>query len=172
MRTSLHPNERSSSARARQALLVLALLLASGCYSYVPARVESVEPGQAVRVRLSPEEAERLEPVRMTNARVMDGVVLNRSDSELLVETPVGRLDPRQGTRPLHQRVNVPLVEIRDVELRERDNVKTGAILGGAALVAAVVVTAALKGGGGTRPVDGEGPAESWIPVLFRIAVP
>jgi hypothetical protein len=172
MHTSLHPDARSTSARARQALLVLSLLLASGCYSYVPARMESVEPGQAVRVRLSLEEAERLEPVRRTSARVMDGVVLSRSDSELLVETPVGRLDPRQGTRPLHQRVNVPLLEIRDVELRERDNFKTGAILGGAALVVAVGVTAALKGGGGTRPVDGEGPAESWIPLFFRFSVP
>lgn len=155
------------AGRARRVLLVASGMLVSGCYSYVPTRMEQIEPGQAVRVRLSPEEADRLQPVRMTDARVMDGIVVHRSDVELLVETPVGRTDPLAGTRSLLQRVNVPFGEVREIERRQRDRLRTGAAIGGVALVVGVGVAAVLKGGSGQRPTDGEGPAEYRGPTLI-----
>ena len=157
--------------RATRAALVSSLLLVSGCYSYVPANMGQIEPGQAVRVRLTPEEADRLEPVRLTDSRVLDGLVVNRSASELLVEAPIGRLDPMGGTRTLIQRISLPLGEIRDIERRERDRLKTGAAIGGVALVVGVGVFAALKGGSGRRSGEEPGPAESRSPVYIRVPV-
>jgi hypothetical protein len=153
-------SERWCAGRVPCVLLVVSGLLGSGCYSYVPARVEQIEPGEAVRVRLSPEEADRLQTVRMTDARVMDGIMVHRSDAELLIETSVGRLDPMAGTRSLLQRVNVPFAEVREIERRQRDSIRTGAAIGGVALVVGVGVAAVLRGGSGQRPSDGEGPAE------------
>lgn len=145
--------------------------LVSGCYSYVPARMEQIEPGQAVRVRLSPEEADRLQSVRMTDSRTMEGLVVNRSAAELFLETPVGRLDPMAGTRTLIQRINVPLGEIRDIERRQRDRLKTGVAIGSMAIVVGVGVVAAIQGGSGRRLGDDPGPAESRSPVMIRVPV-
>jgi hypothetical protein len=150
-------------------MLVFVSMISTGCYSYVPARMENIEPGQAVRLRLTPEEADRLDSVRMTDETVMDGIVVDRSNGELLVDTRVGTVDPMRRTQILHQRVNVPFGEIRDVELRERDRLKTGAAVGGVALVVGIGVAAALQGGSGGRPIDGEGPAEFRYPFILRL---
>ena len=160
--------------RPTRILLFAGLALASGCYSYVPARLESVEPGQAVRVRLSPEAADRLESIRLTDLRIMDGVVVTEGNGELLVDTPVGRLDPLTGSRSFMQRVNVPVGEIVEIEFRERDNLKTGAAVGAAAVAAGIAITIALRGGGGRRDGDpGPGPVEDRrFPIGFRLAVP
>jgi hypothetical protein len=70
----------------------------------------------------------------------------------------------------LHQRVNVPFGQIRDVELRERDKLKTGAAIGGVALVVGIGVAAALQGGSGGRTVDGDGPPEfHGYPFILRL---
>lgn len=142
----------------RRALVAGVLVLATGCYSYVPGRLESVQPGEAVRVRLTREEAERLEPVRISDMRYMDGVVVQRSGSELLVDTHVGSLDPQRGRRALIQRINIPLTEIQEVELRRRDYLKTGAVVGGFALATTVVILAARGGGIGGRDGGGDLP--------------
>lgn len=167
-------SRRATGGRAPRIFFILGVAVSSGCYSYVPARMESIEPGQAVRVRLSPEEAERLVEVRRTDTRVMDGVVIRFSDDELLVDTPVGRLDPMAGSSPLNQRVNVPAGEIRDIELRELDRLKTGAALGGVGLVVGVGIAAAIKGGFGERSGEGDGPAENrrYPPLILRLPLP
>jgi hypothetical protein len=150
-------------------MLVFVSMISAGCYSYVPARMENIEPGQAVRLRLTPEEADRLNSVRMTDETVMDGIVVDRSNSELMVDTRVGTADPMRQTRMLHQRVNVPFGQIRDVELRERDKLKTVAAVGGVALVVGIGVAAALQGGSGGRPIDGNGPPEFHGYPLLRV---
>jgi hypothetical protein len=170
-RTSTTAPRLTLPDRAKRAAFGLSLLFASGCYSYMPASLENIEPGQAVRVRLTPEEADRLQSVRQTDSRVMDGVVVNRSAGELLVETPVGRLDPMGGTRVLVQRIDIPLGEIRDIERRQRDRFKTGVAIGGVALVVGVGVVAALQGGSGRRTGEDPGPDESRSPVMIRVPV-
>lgn len=159
---------------SRSGLLVLACIIAAqGCYSYVPTRVETVQPGEAVRIRITQEEAERLEPVRLSDLRVMDAVMVRPERDEWLVETTVGRLDPQRGTRPLVQRVSLPLGEILEVEARRRDNLKTGAAVGAAGVAVGFGIAAALRGGFGQRSNEGEGPAEDrWFPIVLRLALP
>lgn len=144
------------------------LILVTGCYSYAPARLESIAPGQAVRVRLTAEEAERLEPVRVTDARLMEGVVVERAGAELLMDSHVGSLDPQRGRRSLVQRINVPVAGIQEVELRRLDTLKTGAAVGGFALATTAIILAARGGGIGSRDGGGDLPEfHGWdIPAL------
>lgn len=159
--------------RFQRILLVAGVLATQGCYSYVPTRLESVQPGESVRLRLSPEEAERLEAIRLTDVRLMDAVFLRGDPDEVLVETTVGRLDPQRGTRPLVQRVNIALGQIIEVESRQRDNLKTGAAVGAAGIAVGVGIAAALKGGFGQRSNEGEGPAEApRFPIVLRLSLP
>ncbi len=157
----------------RHLLLAAGLAAAQGCYSYVPTRLESIEPGQAVRLRLSADEAERLAEIRLTDLRTMDAVVVEQGGDRMLVETTVGRLDPMQGTRPLTQRVDVPLGGILEVEARQRDNVKTGAFVGSIGVAVGVGIAAALRGGFGQNSGEGEGPLEDrGLPFILRFALP
>lgn len=157
----------------RHLLLAAGLVAAQGCYSYVPARLESIEPGQAVRLRLSADEAERLAEIRLTDLRTMDAVVVEQGGDRMLVETTVGRLDPMQGTRPLTQRVDVPLGGILEVEARQRDNLKTGAFVGSIGVAVGLGIAVALKGGFGQGSGEGEGPLEDrGLPFILRFALP
>jgi hypothetical protein len=138
------------SKRAVVLSVVAASTLLGGCYSYVPSTLDAVEPGHAVRIRLTAAETERLAELRLSDERNMEGVVVRRTGDELLVETHVGRLDARAGTRPLTQRINVPIAEIQDVEFRRRDNLKTGAAIGALSVAVGVGIAAALSSGEGS----------------------
>jgi hypothetical protein len=159
--------------RPERILLVAGILLATGCYSYVPTRLETVQPGEAVRIRMSPEAAERLEPVRLTDLRIMDGILVAQNPSELFVDTSVGQLDRERGGRAFTQRVNVALGEVIEVELRQRDNLKTGALLGGLGVVAGVAIAASLQDGGGlARPDPGGDTEDRRTPFVLRFRLP
>ena len=146
------------------------LIMVTGCYSYSPAGLESIHPGHAVRVRLTAAEAERLEPIRVTDARLMEGTVVERSGVELLVDSHVGSLDPQRGTRALVQRINVPVAEIQEIELRRLDMLKTGAAVGGFALATTAIILAARGGGIGGRDGGGDLPEfRRWDVPALRI---
>jgi hypothetical protein len=159
--------------RGEHVLLAAGLVMAAGCYSYAPTRLDSLQPGQAVRVRLSPEEAERLEPMRRSDTRLMEGTVVDASGNGVTVNTAVTRLDPMSGTRALFQTLDVQPSGIIEVELRERDNLKTGATIGGIAVAVAVGLVAALSGDATSEDPPGTPPIEeAWLPVFLRLAFP
>lgn len=158
--------------RLYRVLLAGSIGLLAGCYSYVPTRLDVVEVGDPVRLRVTADAAERLEPVRLTDARLIEGLIVRRADSELLVDTKVGTLDPQRGQRAFTQRINVQLAEIQEVEFRRRDQLKTAAAVGTVGLVVGLGILAALQPGEG-------GPGDPIDPVpemrrtpfrLFRIA--
>ncbi len=159
----------------RTVLLAAGLALASGCYSYAPVRVDSLTPGQTVRVRLTPEEAMRLEEMRRTDNRLMEGTYLETSGLQMTVNTQVSRTDPMAGTRALIQTIDVPLSQVVEVEERSFDRVKTGAVVAGlaAGLVWAIIEATGDAVAPGTNPPPPP-PPESRIPSfsLFRFALP
>lgn len=161
--------------RGELVLLAAALVLATGCYSYTPTRVESLSPGQSVRVRLSIEETERLEEMRRSDSRLLEGTVIERSANQIMVDSPVTRLDPMTGTRALLQTLDIPVTGILEVELRERDDLKTAVFVGGLAVAAAIAISVAMggDGSGGDLPPTPT-PPESRIPVFsfFSFALP
>lgn len=154
--------------------LAAALLVGTGCYNYQVAEPGMLEPGGDVRIRLSPEAAERFEEVRMTEDRVMEGTLVEERDGELLVETSIGRIDPAAGGRILKQVISVPSAEVREVETRSLDRGKTYLVAGVAAGVLAYIVAGQFQDGGGSDGVTPPGPPESRVPSvrLFRVPFP
>jgi hypothetical protein len=155
----------------RLPLLLLAAgpLLATGCFSYQPTRLEAVSPGEAIRVRLSPEEADRLVDVRLTDERLVDGVLVSNGAEALLLDTTIGMNDPTRGMRALTQRIAIPITEVREVESRRINWFRTGAL--GAAIAAGtgIAIAAALAGGdAGNDPGPGNG-VELVVPRGFNL---
>lgn len=154
--------------------LAAALLAGAGCYNYQVAAPGMLEPGGDVRIRLSPEAAERLEEVRMTEERVMEGTLIEERNGELLVETAIGRIDPVAGGRILKQVISVPSAEVREVETRSLDRGKTALVAGVATGILAYIVAGQFQDGGGSDGITPPGPPESRaLPIpLLRVRFP
>lgn len=161
--------------RFQRALLTAGLFLATGCYAYSPTRVESLVPGQGVRVHLTPMEAVRLEEIRRTDDRVMEGTFQGTTGLVLSVSTPVSRNDPMTGMRALTQTVEIPVAQVVEVEEKRLDRLRTGALVAGltaGAVLGIVIATRNIESGGpGDRPTP---PDQSRIPSfpILRIPVP
>lgn len=133
---------------------VLLLLLSSpGCYSYRATTLDALRPGDEVRVRISPDEAERLAEALVSDDRLVVADVLEQSASALLVETQAAPV-VAPGARPLRQRISIPVQEIREVEMRELDRVKTGLVGGVIAAATAWLLIEQLQGGSGRPDTD------------------
>ena len=157
--------------RPTRLLVVAATLAASGCFAYVPSSPQEIAPGEGVRLRLSAQEAMRYADLRLPNPRILEGTLLERSDSELMVEASIGAGHTDRGSQILLQRVTVPLTGILDVESRHLDRFKTGLLVGGsAALVTALVIKSAWGSGSeGEQPPD---VSEARRIPLLRFALP
>ena len=157
--------------RPTRVLVLAAALAASGCFAYLPSSPQEIAPGEGVRLRLSAQEAMRYADLRLPNPRVLEGTLVERSDSELMVEASIGASDPSRGTRILLQRVTVPVSGILDVEQRRLDTFKTGLLVGGgaAALTALVIHSAWGSGSEGEQPPD---VSEVRRIPLLRFAIP
>jgi hypothetical protein len=143
---------------------------ASGCFSYVPVDPSEVSPGQEVRLRLTAEEAARYPDLRLRDARLMEGTVVETNDGEVVVEASIGAGDPTRGARVFVQQISVPRSGILEVELREVDKVRTGfLIVGGGAVITAVIIKSGSGFGGRDGP-DGEVIEARRIPLVsFRL---
>ena len=155
--------------RSRLYLLAAGALLSSGCFSYRATTLESVGPGETVRVRISPEEADRLVEVRLTDERLVDGVLVANGGDGLLLDTTLGVSDPSRGTRALTQRITIPISEVREVEMRRINWLKTGVVGGAIAAGVGVVIAAAAAGGGGSPDPGGGGGVELVVPRGFNL---
>lgn len=143
---------------------------APGCYSYQVSTLEDVVPGEAIRLRISAAEAERLAELRLTEDRLVPGTLVQRDDGEVLIDTQVGQNDSSRGTRALTQRITVPTGEVREVELRRLDWFRTGALIGAAGVGVGIALAAAIGGGDGRSDNGGPDTGELVVPILrFRI---
>jgi hypothetical protein len=158
--------------RTQHPILLLAAVMAAGCFSYQETSLATVAPGQSVRVRISPEEADRLVELRLTDDRLVDGVLVSNGGDGLLLDTTVGMSDPQRGTRALRQRITIPPGEIREVELKRVNWLRTGALAGGVAVGVGVVIAAALEGGGGKDGPGGPDPSELVVPARLGFRLP
>lgn len=158
----------------RRSLLTAAavVVVTSGCYTYQTVDPASVEPGRDVRVRLSLEAADRLEEVRMTDDRLMEGKLLERRGEQLVVETAVNRLDPMTGGRLLNQRLNLPYTDIQEVETKVLNKTKTAGMVALAGVVVGYVVASQFQDGGGSDGGPPTGPPESRVIRIPLLGVP
>jgi hypothetical protein len=145
------------------------LLLTGACYSYQPARLESITPGSSVRVRLSQDAADRLTDEGVTSTRLLDGVLLQNGGESLLLDTDM--TTGGAARRTLRQRLSIPVSGITEIELKQLDRVKTGVAIGVGVAVVGTVIAAQLAGGFGGDEDPGPEPGELRVPlpIGFRI---
>ena len=157
--------------RVRNVLVMAGLFAAGGCYHYLPSSPQEVATGQAVRLRLTPDEATKYTDLRLTNPRLLEGKVVDRSADGVMLDATVGVNNAATGARALTQRLNVALSGVLDVELKELDRAKTGFLVGGGAVIAGLVIGKVSGAFGGTEipPTDVQ---ESRRVPLFKIRLP
>ena len=150
--------------------LVVASLVLSGCFSYIPARPGEVEPGLDVRAQVSPTASARIAPLLgATEARRLDGKLITNGTDTIIVEVPTVMLHNREFGQTPNQRVSIARGDLLLLEVRKMDRGRTMAIVGGAAVVLGVALTKALKGEPGKEPLPGGGGTDA---IVFRIAWP
>lgn len=133
------------------------VLAAAGCYRYSAASFESLRIGEPVRARISGAQAERLEPILGFTDRSIEGELLEKADTELVMAVAT-QLSPEAsaGVSRVYQRIAIPRSDLQDIEIRRLDRTRTslaalGAVVGVAAAAAAVSQAIEL-GQGGSRP--------------------
>jgi hypothetical protein len=67
----------------------LALVALAGCSTYVPARLEELPVGKAVRVRLDAPTSADLPPISGLSADRVAGTLVRRSSTEVVIHVPV-----------------------------------------------------------------------------------
>ena len=155
----------------RRVLLILGVVLSTGCYRYVAARPEAVPAGTEVRLHLSQEAAVRVEPVIGSGLTQVDGQLEGWGSEVVLgvrVPTMEGAVD-----RGLRNRIVFAPGEVIALEVRERDRAKTYMLTAGLTAVGIGAVIAAISGVfGGSQNTDPPVEEDSRVPVfvipLFR----
>jgi hypothetical protein len=147
------------------AALLATALLATGCYSYVPTTLGDVNPGSSVRVRISGAEADRLEPIRFTDSRNLEGAIVRKDDDQIYIDAVIRTVDAHGITAQHVQRLNIAPREIQDVQYRRLDYLKSAAAVGGVSFLLGAAAWAVIWGDLGRtdefEPID-----------QFRVRIP
>lgn len=148
------------------------LLAATACFTYQPAALPELEPGETVRAYLTREAILDLNEVVTVRDRTLTGRVVQAGGDGLLLDVAVATADAGSPTRTLNQRIGIPTDGLLEVEERTVDALRTGlAAASVAALIGTLIAWQITEddnspGGGGKDPPDAlRMPA-------FRISIP
>lgn len=147
------------------------LFAAGGCYHYLPSSPQEIATGQAVRLRLTSDEAAKYADLRLSEPRLLEGTVVDRSAAGLMLDATVGANNAATGSMALTQRLSVPLSGFVEVELKVLDRTKTGLVVGGVAVITGLVMAKAGGAFGGDDVPGTDNPEARRVP-LFRIRLP
>ena len=130
--------------------LVGATLALSGCYKYVPTRLDVTPVDERVRLLVTPAGATDLAAFGGADgpAPTVEGRVVGLEGGTLLMRVPVGNGSMTPGAVSFDQMIRVPSEEIISIERREIDRAKTGILLAGAVGGAALVVLGIMEASG------------------------
>jgi len=150
-------------------LLPLGLLVAAstGCYTFRPAEVSDVVPGQDIRMRVTGAFADSLgSMLQREDARVVEGTVVSDGPRSLMLDVTVSNELEGMRLESFSQRVEVPDAAFVEVEIKELSKPRTFGALAAVAGVAAAVVISQFSGesGGAQQPGPGR-PVESTISI-------
>lgn len=134
-----------SNLRVRKhAWLAAVQLLSSGCFGYVAAELETVPPGQRVRVHLTQDGLDDL--VEFAPGLAMDGTLVRADGERLILRVSVTDQTVGIMTRSLGQDVTIPASRIGRLERRELDRRRTWLTAGIGAAVAVAMFTSFGEG--------------------------
>lgn len=149
----------------RSVMTLMAAFGLTACHTFQPAAPGDLVPGQDVRVRITGAFADSVGPLLMRDdARILEGSVVERSSSTILLEVPVSQSLEGMRFQSLNQRVEIPDAAFVDVEIRQLSKGRSILAAGATAAIAAGIVIAQLNkdSGGGDLP-GGGGPVESVV---------
>lgn len=147
------------------ALLAMQLLI-TACYTYARTEPAAIPAGTSVRARVSPAAAERLAVLLgTTEARFITGTVIDNGPDTMIVEVPaIMRAEVGSSVRALHQRVSISRGELLEIETRQLDRIRTGAVAGSAAIIVGAIVISAIRGEPGMERPPGGGNGGEFRP--------
>ncbi len=153
--------------RWTRAILTAALLGSTGCYEYHSIRPQDAALDGRVRATVTPSQAAELAPVLRTNAPVVSGTLIERTDDHILVSVPIyGAEDGGAGSEVLHNRIRIATSDLVSLESRTLSKWRTGVAIG--AVVAAVSGTWIVASSGDTNTGDkpGQGTDNALITIF------
>jgi hypothetical protein len=112
----------------------------SGCYRYIPTDLAAVPPGENVRVYVSRAVLLDLEEAIPMEGPVVRGRISRQEGGQMFLRVPVSNRQVGFHSEQIDQEVQIPLLEISQIERRELDRVATVAMIGGAVAAAATVL--------------------------------
>ena len=119
--------------------LAAGVVLFSGCFSYVPAEIGAVPPGEQVRLFLTRECVEAVNQDGVEEAfsavaePILSGEFGRRTDADFYLRIPTARRQIGFHSAQLGQDIRVPASEIVQIERQQLNMVETGLLVGGAA---------------------------------------
>ena len=155
------------AVRYRIAFAAAASLL-SGCFSYIPAELDTVSVGESVRVSLTraaiaalPVEVPTQDEVRLR------GTLVGREADRLRLRVPVARQQDGFHSVDIEQELQIDTYEIMMIERRQFNRGGTVLLTAGAAALAMTVVLAIIGGSiGGDTTDPPDVPEFRGIPIL------
>ena len=151
--------------RARGPLLAASILCLSGCFRYVPIRLEVAPVGEDVRLVVTRQGAFELSEVTGVSAAapVLRGELVRVEDRAVLLRIPLESQRMGIHTEELGQTIRVPTEEILSIERRELDRTLTGLLAAASTAAAVGVISLIVDSFGDSNVPDGPYPIESVI---------
>lgn len=139
---------------------LLATILLSGCYRFVPETEPRPEPGGEYRAVLTTEGSQRLERYLGQGVASVTGRVVAASDTSFLLA--MGSSVKRDDPRPVvwsGERITIPFSAVARLERRELDRGRTirAALVGGGGLLLAGAIWMSIGGRAEGSPPGGNG---------------
>lgn len=149
-------------------LAVSFLCSATACYSYVPARIDTVGPGEAVRVTITREAAQRMEMALAQQETKIEGEVVGVDPGSLWLNVSTSTRQRGFQFERMAQTVEFDWNETVDIERKVLSKGRTYLAIGAAAAGVTAIAWTALSGetGSSSRPEPGGGVSDDPV---FRI---
>jgi hypothetical protein len=128
--------------RKQVALLGASALIASGCFTYIPAEFGAVPAGDDVRVHLTRQGIADLSELPIQIGSTLTGTLLSTDGEQLRVRAPVALQQDGLVTRSIGQEVMIPARAVVLIERRVFNRTRSSIVLGvGAAALALAIVS-------------------------------
>lgn len=140
--------------------------LATGCHVHRAADLETLSPGDEVRVVLTSDGRDRLRELSPRIVEELDGRLVSVGGDSLTVERPLDRGQRASPAGPVRQRLTVAHSEVREIRTPELHRARTILMSAGVVAVTGMVLSTFLdwEGGGSAPPDSPRPPSPTVVP--------